>query len=134
MKKIITLRQNDREMARLNYIRFSDGGVEIRVSLFLFKENANYIAYCPSLDLSGYELTEEKALADFDSMLADYLSWQLRNGTLRADLMSHGWKLGKVRGNEPALSDMLDMNEQLRSLVTHSFKKTNVSKTCPMPA
>ena len=121
-------------MTRLNYIRFCDGHVEISVSLFVFKEKDNYIAYCPSLDLSGYDVSEEKALSDFDSMLAEYLSWQLSNGTLRTDLTAHGWKIGKAKGNEPALSDMLGMNEQLRSLVTQSYKKTNVNKTCLMPA
>ena len=66
--------------------------------------------------------------------LSDYLSEQLRNGTLRADLALHGWKVGKAKGNEPDLSDMLGMNEQLRKLVTHSFKKTNVNKTCQISA
>ena len=121
-------------MTNLNYISFSKGGVEISVSLFVFKEGDTYIAYCPSLDLSGYDLTEESARADFDYMLSDYLSDQLRNGTLRADLALHGWKVGKAKGNEPDLSDMLGMNEQLRKLVTHSFKKTNVNRTCAIPA
>ena len=121
-------------MTNLNYISFSKDGVEISVSLFVFKEGDTYIAYCPSLDLSGYDLTEESARADFDFMLSDYLSEQLRNGTLRADLALHGWKVGKAKGNEPDLSDMLGMNEQLRNLVTHSFKKTNVNKTCQISA
>ena len=123
-----------KKMTHLNYISFGNGNVEINVSLFVFKEGDTYIAYCPSLDLSGYDLTEESARADFDYMLSDYLSDQLRNGTLRADLASHGWKVGKAKGNEPDLSDMLGMNEQLRKLVTHSIKKTNVNRTCSVPA
>lgn len=90
-------------MTNLNYISFTKGGVEISVSLFVFKEGDTYIAYCPSLDLSGYDLTEDSARADFDFMLADYLSEQLRKGTLRADLTMHGWKMGKAKGNEPEL-------------------------------
>ena len=116
-------------MTNLNYISFSKDGVEISVSLFVFKEGDTYIAYCPSLDLSGYDLTEESARADFDFMLSDYLSEQLRNGTLRADLALHGWKMGKAKGNEPDLSDMLGMNEQLRTLVVGSYMKTNLYKT-----
>ena len=119
-------------MTNINYICFKDEGVEISVSLFVFKEDDTYIAYCPSLDLSGYDLTEESARSDFDYMLVDYLNEQLRNGTLRDDLTLHGWKMGKVKGNEPELSDMLDMNEQLRRLVLKSYKKTNVNKTCTM--
>ncbi len=121
-------------MTNLNYISFANNGVEISVSLFVFKEGDTYIAYCPSLDLSGYDLTEESARADFDFMLSDYLSHQLSHGTLRADLAAHGWKMSQAKGNEPELSDMLGVNEQLRRLVMHSFKKTNVNKTCPLPA
>lgn len=121
-------------MTDINYICFKRGGIEISVSLFVFKEGDTYIAYCPSLDLSGYDLTEESARSDFDYMLADYLNEQLRNGTLRNDLALHGWKLGKLKGNEPELSDMLGMNEQLRKLVMKSYKKTNVNKTCAMPS
>ena len=121
-------------MTNINYISFKNGGVEINVSLFVFKEGDTYIAYCPSLDLSGYDLTEESACSDFDFMLADYLKEQLSNGTLRADLALHGWKMGKVKGNEPELSDMLGVNEQLRKLVMKSYKKTNVNKSCMMPS
>ena len=121
-------------MTNINYIRFKTEGVEINVSLFVFKEGDTYIAYCPSLDLSGYDLTEESACSDFDYMLADYLNDQLRNGTLRTDLAMHGWKVGKAKANEPELSDMLGMNEQLRKLVMKSYKKTNVNRTCAMPS
>lgn len=131
---MIIFAANIKTMTNLNYISFGKDGVEISVSLFVFIEGETYIAYCPSLDLSGYDLTEEKARADFDYMLTDYLTDQLRNGTLRADLAAHGWKMDKAKGNEPDLSDMLGTNEQLRSLVTHSFKKTNVNRTCLMPA
>ena len=131
---IVFLQHKTNIMTDLNYICFKREGIEISVSLFVFKEGDTYIAYCPSLDLSGYDLTEESARSDFDYMLADYLNEQLRNGTLRNDLALHGWKLGKMKGNEPELSDMLGMNEQLRKLVMKSYKKTNVNKTCAMPS
>ena len=47
-------------MTHLNYISFGNGNVEINVSLFVFKEGDTYIAYCPSLDLSGYDMTEDQ--------------------------------------------------------------------------
>jgi hypothetical protein len=120
-------------MKTSNYISFdSNGGVEISVSLFTFKEGDVYIAYCPSLDLSGYDHDEAKAKADFEAMLADYLAWQMRNGTLRADLSAHGWHIGKAKGNEPPLSELLGMNEQLRTLVAGSYMKTNLNTTCAL--
>lgn len=116
-----------------NYIRFDKrGGVEISVSLFTFKEGDVYIAYCPSLDLSGYDQDEGKAMSDFETMLTEYLSWQLEHGTLRADLVAHGWRMGKLKGDEPAMEELLGMNEQLRTLVTGSYIKTNLNKTCAL--
>ena len=37
------------------------GTLEISVSVYVFKENDVFIAYCPSLDISGYNTTEEEA-------------------------------------------------------------------------
>lgn len=120
-------------MNKTNYISFdNNGGVEISVSLFTFKQDDVYIAYCPSLDLSGYDRDETKAKADFEAMLADYLSWQMRNGTLREDLAAHGWHIGKAKGDEPPMEEMLGMNEQLRTLVVGSYMKTNLNKTCAL--
>ena len=115
-----------------NRIVFNDAGVDVTVSLFVFKEGDTYIAYCPSLDLSGYDYTDEGACADFEFMLTDYLSDQLQNGTLRSDLVSHGWKMGDTQANEPALSDMLVSNSQLRKLVALPFSKTNIKKSCSL--
>lgn len=120
-------------MNKTNYISFDrNGGVKISVSLFIFKQGEIYIAYCPSLDLSGYDRDEAKAKADFEAMLADYLSWQMRNGTLREDLTAHGWHIGKAKGDEPPMEEMLGVNEQLRALVVGSYMKTNLNKSCAL--
>ena len=118
-----------------NSIRFNhDNRVEISVSLIVFKEGELVIAYCPSLDLSGYDHTEEEALADFDFMLSDYLDTQLRQGTLRDDLVTHGWVIENDSLAEPSFSDMMEINQQLRRLLTMPYHKKVVNKTCPIPA
>lgn len=123
-------RIRNRQFVKKNSIVFGDNSVDITVSLFVFKESEAYIAYCPSLDLSGYDYTADGAYADFEYMLTDYLNHQLENGTLRADLISHGWKLGEAKASEPELSDMLVSNSQLRKLVALPYSKTNVNKSC----
>ncbi len=75
-----------------NEITFTDGQACISVSVYLFRDGAAYVAYCPSLDLTGYDLTEEAARTDFEFVLHDWLQEQTRNGTLRRDLERHGWK------------------------------------------
>ena len=44
-------------METQNYIALAGKEISISVSVFLFKEENAYIAYCPSLDLSGYDAT-----------------------------------------------------------------------------
>ena len=63
------------------------------VSVSLFKDGEAYVADCPSLDISGYDTTEESAMEAFRYMLHDRLNEQLGNGTLRKDLVGHGWKV-----------------------------------------
>ena len=112
-----------------NSIRFGqDNRVEISVSLIVFKEGVQVIAYCPSLDLSGYDHTEEKALADFDYMLSDYLDTQLRQGTLREDLVAHGWVVEEATGYEPSFTGMIETNQQLRRLISMPYQKRVVNK------
>ena len=33
------------------------GTMEVSLSVYVFKENDVFVAYCPSLDLSGYDRT-----------------------------------------------------------------------------
>lgn len=72
----------------------------MNVSVFVYKDleypNGDmYIAYCPELDLVGYDTTEGKAKKDFRVVLSEYLEYALQNGTLEADLISHGWRKKK---------------------------------------
>ena len=132
---LIDLRRiRNKQLVKKNSIVFYDHGVDITVSLFVFKENDTYIAYCPSLDLSGYDYTADGACSDFEYMLTDYLNHQLENGTLRDDLVSHGWILGDMKACEPELSDMLVTNVQLRKLVALPYSKTNFNKSCHIPS
>ena len=90
----------------MNSISINNGKITIKVGIFLFKEDNCYIAYCPSLDLSGYDVTEKKAKDDFEYVLKDWLKSQMDNKTLKQDLMAHGWKLTEEGGREPLLEDI----------------------------
>ena len=89
-----------------NTIRINDDSVDLSVSVFLFREDETYIAYCPSLDISGYDKTEEGAKADLEYMLKSWAKEQLTNGTIREDLEVNNWKASIrnawVAGSSPA--------------------------------
>lgn len=90
----------------MNSIVLKNNSVDIKVGVYLFKEDNCYIAYCPSLDLSGYDTTEEKAKDDFEYILKDWLHPQITNKTLKEDLKAHGWNLTKDGDKEPLIEDI----------------------------
>lgn len=87
-------------------IEINNTGIKVDVSVFLFKEDEVFHAYCPELDLVGYDYTEEGAKKSFEWVLKDYLEYTVENGTLEQDLINHGWrkyKSGKVAEQNPPL-------------------------------
>lgn len=116
----------------MNSIIFSKTGIEVSVSVYVFRENDVYIAYCPSLDLSGYDTTEDAARKDFEYMLDDYMRHQMQNNTLHKDLERHGWKVGVRKAKEPEVEDMLRRRSQLRNLFAQpEYQKIRVNTACP---
>lgn len=114
-------------MDKKNSITISPRQASISVSVFLFKEGDTYIAYCPSLDLSGYDTTEDLAKADFKYMLQEWLKEQVANGTLQSDLQRHGWKVGDDTATEPSIADLLRRNRSAGKIFSMpEYRKTNV--------
>lgn len=111
----------------MNAISINGNNIKISVSVYLFKEGNTYIAYCPSLDLSGYDTTEESAKADFEYILRDWLRTQSKNKTLKNDLEQHGWRMENNIANEPMLSDMLRKASTADVLSLPDYRKTNVN-------
>ena len=79
----------------MNKIEINNTGIKVDVSVFLFKEDDVFHAYCPELDLIGYDYTEEGAKKSFEFVLKDYLDYTVENGTLEQDLLNHGWRKSK---------------------------------------
>lgn len=111
----------------MNTIIINGNNIKISVSVYLFKEGDTYIAYCPSLDLSGYDTTEDTAKADFEYMLKDWVKTQSENDTLKRDLEIHGWKIENNIANEPLIIDMLDRTATSDVLSLPDYRKTNVN-------
>ena len=105
----------------MNTIQVNKKDVKVNVSVFLFKDDGVYHAYCPELDLVGYDYSEDGAKKSFEYVLKDYLDYTIKNGTLEEDLIKHGWKKSKggnvteptptalLRGGK--LKDVLNMKE-----------------------
>jgi len=83
------------------------GTIEISVSVYVFKENEVFIAYCPSLDISGYNNTEEEARHDFEYALNEYVRFQIEHDTLNKDLERHGWEIMQRKAKGPEISTLI---------------------------
>ena len=109
----------------MSTIKKSGSNLSLELSVFVFKDtdypNGDmYIAYCPELDLSGYDVTRAKARKSFEFVLKDYLDYTIENGTLEEDLMKHGWRKYKNgRIVEPTYTSML-RNSQLKNVLGQS--------------
>ena len=56
----------------MNRINVSNDKISSELAIFLFKEDDNFIAYSPALDLFGYGKTEEEARSSFNVVLKEY--------------------------------------------------------------
>lgn len=122
----------------MNTISVKNGFVSINVSVFIYKDNDYpkgdmFIAYCPSLNLCGYNTTREDAMKDFEYMLKEYIKEQEANGTLPEDLRMHGWEKTNDQLSEPAVSKLIVLDENLRDIMDNCFpSKVCVNASCPV--
>lgn len=64
-----------KEESDMDKINISKEKINSELAIFLFKEDDNYIAYSPALDLSGYGKTEEEARNSFNIVLKEYFDY-----------------------------------------------------------
>lgn len=116
-----------KEYINMNSIVIHHNRIDIKVGVYLFKEDGFFIAYCPSLDLTGYSDTEEMAKDDFEFILQDWLEEQVNNNTLNHDLQSHGCKLNREGGREPSVDVIPNKEEIDRIINLPKYTKTSMS-------
>jgi hypothetical protein len=90
--------------------------IKINVGVYIFKDNNIFIAYCPSLDLSGYGEDIDKAKESFDIVINEYIKTCSEKGTLESDLIHHGWKIGE-KMQMPKVSTLMRKNSAFRELL-----------------
>jgi len=77
-----------------NYnITKTDNSIKVEISILLLKENGNFVAYCPALEISSYGDTEHEAKEAFGEALEIFLEETTHKGTLEKELLKRGWIL-----------------------------------------
>ena len=108
----------------MDKINISNEKINSELAIFLFKEDENYIAYSPALDLSGYGKTEEEARNSFNIVLNEYFDYSISEGTLYQDLKTHGWNIKLHEVETPKISMLILKNAELSNILDKKdFKK-----------
>ena len=69
-------------MTSENKITNDGSSLTVKLDVYLFLDEGTYIAYSPTLDLSGYGETEEDAKESFSIVIEEYISYGLANRNL----------------------------------------------------
>ena len=85
------------------------GKTEYRFDLdiYIFQHDGDYVAYCPSLDITDTGDTYSEAVANFYAKFQIYVDWCVEHGTLLDDLKKHGWKKQKSELQPPTFSQQM---------------------------
>ncbi|HOZ15949.1 MAG TPA: hypothetical protein PLH91_03655 [Tenuifilaceae bacterium] len=77
----------------MNRIQHSKSTTTISVEVVIFKEDDNYVAFCPALNLSAYDSTIQGAKDAFEINMKIFMDETRRKGTFERYLLKLGWTL-----------------------------------------
>ncbi len=90
------------------------------IEYYVFRENDNLIAYCPSLDISTSGKDYTDAVKNFYERFQIYVETCLEMGTLWDDLKDHGWKVSERKLTPPPFSKLVRKPEVSKLLGGHT--------------
>ena len=109
--------------------------ISASMELYSFVEDGVRIVYCPSLDLSAAGNTLTEAQREFEQIFKMHIEDCIENGTLRDDLLAHGWKQKQSVLNAPKATSVLSRNPMLRDIVNNrNYRKDTRSIVLPRSA
>lgn len=91
-------------MKKKNRVSVANGEYRFDIDIYVFLDDGNYIAYCPSLDICSAGSSYVEALNSFYEALGLYVEYWSEHHTLKADLAAHGWKVDVGKMAPPPLS------------------------------
>ncbi len=113
-------------MKRINFLRISKGKVSLGLEVIIFKEEKQFIAYCPALELSAYGDNDKDVRIAFEETLNIFLDYTAKKGTLEKELIRIGWKKQPRKRHEflpPEIEELKNSDPYLNEIIT--TKKTN---------
>lgn len=65
--------------------------MQASVPVFLLEQDSQWVAYCPSLEVSSYGDTQEEAQTAFEEALEIFLEETVQRGTFEPELLRQGF-------------------------------------------
>ena len=106
--------------------------ININLSIIIFKEDDNFIAYCPALDISAYGDTEKEAEKAFYEICKIHFDFCIENNTLFDDLIAHGWKISEKEQTikSPKIENIIKTNKLFGDIINNKeYMKVNKTFT-----
>jgi predicted RNase H-like HicB family nuclease len=99
--------------------------LKVSVPVFLIEEDAQWVAWCPALEVSSYGDTEEEAKQAFEDAVEIFIEETAQRGTLEKELLRMGWTLASADYYPP----------QVPSKTVHALGQSKkVNRTITIPA
>lgn len=114
-------------------LKLKGNNIQGQLSVFVYPDNTYpnkglWIAYCPELDLVGYDYGKEEARKSFEQVLNDYFEYALEHNSLEKDLLSHGWhKQEDGKLGEPAFKDLVRDGKMDNVIPVPDYSKYSIS-------
>ena len=92
------------------------GNTEYRfnIDFYVYQYDGEYVAYCPSLDITETGETYSQCICSFYEKFQIYAEWCIEHGTLLDDLRNHGWKILKTELRPPSYKTQMGKAEMKR--------------------
>lgn len=115
-------------------ITIDNNKVEGLLSVFVFLDTSHpkknvWVAYCPELDLVGSDYGEENAKKSFETVLKEYINYTMKQGTLKEDLLSHGWQEKDNKWIKPSYKMLVKEGKLDEVFEQQNFSKYSIPVT-----
>lgn len=98
---------------------YGDKSISLNLNVLQFKDDDTFLAYLPSMDLTGYGNTEAEAISSLHIVLDEFFKYTVNKKTLTSEMQRLGWKIKKPNKPmlAPQMSELIPKNLFLKEII-----------------
>ncbi|WP_069657752.1 hypothetical protein [Arcticibacter eurypsychrophilus] len=104
--------------------------IDIGLNLLLWQDEEMHYVYAPTLDITGYGISDLAATESFEFNLQQFIDYTANKKTLFDELEKLGWTVNKKKGriHAPEEKDLLEDNETYREVLNRPGVSTKTKQ------